>query len=91
MIVDRQQVEQFLGNLLRYGGMRPDRDWVHRGLRSWFADVLTQPFALDMVWLFVQPGPDQPFRQHAGYRLGGRPTSDAHASPEQQYFSASID
>jgi hypothetical protein len=69
--------------------MEPERDWVSRGLRTWFTDVLVEPFALDTVWLFAQPTPNAPFRQHRGYSLRARPFSDAKptASPQQYYSS----
>jgi hypothetical protein len=72
--------------------MTPERDWVHRGLRTWFADVLTEPFALEMVWLFVQPAPNAPFRQHRAYSL--RPRALPHPKPpvsSQQYHSPITD
>ncbi|MGE0422032.1 MAG: DUF1045 domain-containing protein [Reyranellaceae bacterium] len=42
-------------------------DWLAR----YFAPDLARPFALDTLWLFVEPEPGAPFRQARGFALTG--------------------
>lgn len=66
--------DQFRFHLTVTDQIQPERqDEVETVLRDWFADSLNRDIAVDVVAIFVEPGPGAPFELHATYPLRTHP------------------